>query len=117
MAYIIRHKAQNRIIGSSRYNQPDQHNSSVEIGWTFLAVDCWGGAINSELKDIMLRHAFNHFNTVLFSIGPDNQRSILAVKKLGAKQNFSITDPDRAKSVWFELTPTTYVGCSGYGQG
>jgi RimJ/RimL family protein N-acetyltransferase len=55
----------------------------VEVGWTFLARDRWGGAWNGEMKRLMLDHAFRFADSVLFLIGPDNIRSQRAVGKIG----------------------------------
>ena len=104
-----------KVIGSSRYNAPDYANSSVEIGWTFLGCDFWGGQYNKELKDLMLYFAFKTFKTVTFCIGANNHRSIGAVKKLGARHNPSMVDPNRQGSVLYELTQETYVGLENYG--
>ena len=40
-----------------RYYGHDPVLSEVEIGWTFLARRCWGGAYNREVKRLMLDHA------------------------------------------------------------
>lgn len=86
--------------------------SRIEIGWTFLARSHWGGKTNSELKYLMLNHAFDTFKSVLFCIGEHNYRSINAVKKLGAYQLDDYVDPGKPGSVFYELTPETYVGYS-----
>lgn len=39
------------VIGSSRYHGYDSSRREIEIGWTFLARSCWGGATNGELKN------------------------------------------------------------------
>jgi RimJ/RimL family protein N-acetyltransferase len=73
-----------RIIGSSRFHGFDPATSEVEIGWTFLARKYWGGVYNSEMKRLMLSHAFRFVERVVFLIGPDNIRSRRAVEKIGA---------------------------------
>lgn len=73
------------VIGSSRYHAYDEEKSEVEIGWTFLARRCWGGAYNAEMKRLMLEHAFRYVDSVYFVIGPANMRSRKAVEKIGAK--------------------------------
>jgi RimJ/RimL family protein N-acetyltransferase len=71
------------LIGSSRFAGYSEATSEVEIGWTFLARSHWGGAYNSEMKRLMLRHAFRFVNSVVFLIGPQNFRSQRAIEKLG----------------------------------
>jgi len=73
-----------RIIGSSRYHGYNEEKSEIEIGWTFLARSYWGGRFNGEMKQLMLRHAFQFVDSVVFLIGPKNFRSQKAVEKIGA---------------------------------
>jgi RimJ/RimL family protein N-acetyltransferase len=72
-----------RVIGSSRYDGYDQEKSQVEIGWTFLARSHWGGVYNGEMKRLMLDHAFQFVQSVIFVIGKQNFRSQKAIEKLG----------------------------------
>ena len=72
-----------QIIGSSRFHGHDRSRGEVEIGWTFLARSYWGGEYNGELKDLMLRHAFQYVDNVVFLVGPENRRSQRAVEKIG----------------------------------
>ncbi|MGB5249420.1 MAG: GNAT family N-acetyltransferase, partial [Gammaproteobacteria bacterium] len=55
----------------------------VEIGWTFLSRDYWGGSYNAEIKQLMLEHAFSFVDTVVFWVGETNFRSRRAVEKIG----------------------------------
>jgi len=71
------------IIGSSRYHGLDLAKSEIEIGWTFLARDYWGGSYNTEIKQLMLEHAFQYVDTVVFWVGEENLRSRKAVEKIG----------------------------------
>jgi N-acetyltransferase len=73
-----------RIIGSSRYDGYNREKGQVEIGWTFLARSHWGGVYNGEMKRLMLEHAFQFVDNVVFVIGIRNFRSQKAVEKLGA---------------------------------
>ena len=72
-----------RIIGSSRFHGYNEQASEVEIGWTFLARSHWGGRYNREMKQLMLRHAFQFVERVVFLIGRENLRSQKAIEKLG----------------------------------
>jgi RimJ/RimL family protein N-acetyltransferase len=82
-AFVILDAQDGAIIGSSRYYGFDESRSEIEIGWTFLARRCWGGAYNRELKTLMLQHAFRFVTTVLFFVGPHNLRSQRAMEKIG----------------------------------
>jgi RimJ/RimL family protein N-acetyltransferase len=83
-ALIALHRADGRVIGSSRYHGYAPEASEVEIGWSFLARACWGGRYNGEMKRLMLQHAFRFVDNVIFLIGNDNRRSRRAVEKIGA---------------------------------
>jgi RimJ/RimL family protein N-acetyltransferase len=72
-----------RVIGSSRFHGYSEERSEVEIGWTFLARSHWGGRCNTELKELMLRHAFRFVSSVVFFVSPENVRSQRAMEKIG----------------------------------
>ncbi len=82
-AFVIVDRQTGAIIGSSRYNDLDEDKSEIEIGWTFLKRDYWGGATNAELKALMLEHAFRYVDTVVFWVGETNWRSRRAMEKIG----------------------------------
>ena len=71
------------VIGSSRYHGLDPVSSEIEIGWTFLARNYWGGSYNAEIKWLMLEHAFQFVDTVVFWVGETNLRSRKAMEKMG----------------------------------
>ena len=72
------------IIGSSRFQGFDPADGgSVEIGWTFLARKHWGGAVNREMKRLMLAHALASVAECRFEVGAENGRSRRAMEKIG----------------------------------
>jgi len=77
--------ASKKIIGSSRYYNFNPDAGHLTIGYTFLSRDYWGGKFNQELKALMLAHAFQFVNFVLFEIGEQNLRSRRAIEKIGAR--------------------------------
>ncbi len=83
-AFAIIEQKSGRIIGSSRYSHLDEKGSEIEIGWTFLERAFWGGLYNRELKTLMLDHAFQFVDRVLFVVGEHNFRSQKALTKIGA---------------------------------
>ena len=85
LAFVILDRAIGNIIGSSRYHPCPDTPLAVEIGWTFLATAYWGGAYNQSVKRLMIAHAFQQFEWVLFHIHRDNLRSRKAVEKIGAQ--------------------------------
>jgi RimJ/RimL family protein N-acetyltransferase len=82
-AFVVVDRKSGRIIGSSRFFGFEPAQSVVEIGWTFLGRDYWGGEYNRELKRLMLDHAFRFVRRVLFVIGVKNFRSQKALEKIG----------------------------------
>lgn len=78
-------KASGAIIGSSRYSTEFAQAGEIEIGWTFLSRQYWGGFSNREMKHLMLPHAFGSYDSVIFRIGETNGRSRRAVEKIGGK--------------------------------
>ncbi len=82
-AFSFVENASGRVIGSSRYFGFDPEKSEVEIGWTFLGRDYWGGTWNREIKQLMLDHALQFVDTVVFWVGESNHRSRRAMEKIG----------------------------------
>jgi len=82
-AFVVLDANDGRVIGSTRYYGYDAKASEIEIGWTFLARQYWGGRYNKEMKELMLRHAFRFVDNVIFLVGPQNARSRRAVEKIG----------------------------------
>ena len=103
-------RATGAVIGSSRFDHLDLAASRVEIGWTFLARSAWGGAVNRELKRLMIDHAFAAVDTVVFRIGPENLRSRRAVEKLGAREIGTSPHPPGPDWIVYELTPADWTG-------
>lgn len=83
MAFTFVDHSREIIIGSSRFNDYDPAAGEIEIGWTFLSRDYWGGSYNAEIKKLMLDHAFQFVDTVLFWVGEANLRSRGAMEKIG----------------------------------
>ena len=85
-ALVIIDKATDQIIGSSRFKPVAGTKDAVEIGWSFLSRDYWGGKYNGAAKQLMITHAFQFMEDVVFYVGQDNIRSQKAVGKIGGKR-------------------------------
>jgi len=83
-AFVIIDRTSGSIIGSSRYYDTKPASKTITIGYTFLSRKYWGGSYNRELKALMLNHAFQFVDYVLFEIGDTNIRSQKAILKIGA---------------------------------
>lgn len=84
-ALVATQLSSRNIVGSSRYYGLNTDRGEIEIGWSFLARRCWGGVINQEMKRLMIEHAFNYVDTIVFFVGEGNIRSQKAVEKLGVE--------------------------------
>jgi len=91
------------VIGSSRFHGYDEEKNEIEIGWTFLARSHWGGKYNGEMKQLMLQHAFQFVENVIFAIGPRNWRSRKAVEKIGGIHVGSRFDAQDRESVIYRI--------------
>ena len=84
-AFVFVDRERDVIFGSSRYHGLDADLREIEIGWTFMARDYWGGSYNSEVKALMLEHAFRFVGTVIFWVAEENIRSRRAMEKIGGQ--------------------------------
>lgn len=90
-ALTILDKTTGKIIGSSRYKKIDEISNGVEIGWTFLGKEFWGGKYNKAVKDLMIGHAYNYVDKIIFYVAKENIRSQKAVEKINGQE---ISDSD-----------------------
>lgn len=84
-AFAVVDRKSGRIIGSTRYHDYKREESQIEIGFTFLTREFWGGDYNGEMKRLLLDHAFRFVKRVVFVVGENNWRSRKAVEKIGGK--------------------------------
>lgn len=90
-AYLIIEKPRGEAIGSTRFKKVKRSERAIEIGWSFLSRDKWGGKYNRAAKKLMIDYALQYVDHVIFYIGETNIRSQRAVEKLGG---IKITDPN-----------------------
>ncbi len=82
---VVLNQSTNSIIGASRYKLVPKDALAVEIGWSFLARQYWGGLYNKSVKHLMIEHAFQTMERIVFYIDQSNIRSQKAVEKVGAR--------------------------------
>ena len=109
-ALVAIDRADGQIIGSSRFHGYDPEASEIEIGWTFLARSHWGGRYNGEMKRLMLRHAFQFVENVIFMVGPRNLRSQRAVEKIGGVRAGTRTDANGEVRCGLRITASEFAG-------
>ena len=83
--FLVFDKRKNQFAGSTRYMNINAINKVLEIGSTWIGQEFQGSGLNTEMKHLMLDHAFNAmgFEKVEFRIDERNIRSRKAVEKLG----------------------------------
>jgi N-acetyltransferase len=107
-AFVVIDRKTGKIIGSSRYCDLKAEESQVEVGYTFLERAYWGGEYNREMKRLMLDHAFQFVERVVFVVGGTNWRSQKALEKIGARfwknAEWKSHDGTVRKTVLFQIT-------------
>jgi RimJ/RimL family protein N-acetyltransferase len=104
-------KASGRIIGSTRYGNIDRVHHRVEIGWTWVTRQWQRSAVNTEMKYLLLRHAFETLKCIRVELKTDslNERSRAAILRIGAREegtfrNHMITASGRIRhTVYFSI--------------
>jgi RimJ/RimL family protein N-acetyltransferase len=86
-AFVIFHKKENKIIGSTRFLDIQENHKKLEIGATWLHPDYWATAINLECKLLLLTYCFEVLKTVRVQLKTDenNLRSRKAIEKIGGQ--------------------------------
>lgn len=87
--YVVRCKATDKIVGTSRYYMVDAQNRRALIGYTWYAGSVRRTAINTETKFLLLSHLFenNQAIAVEFRTHFFNHSSRKAIERLGAKMD------------------------------
>ena len=85
--FIIYDKKLSKYAGSTRFGLINWKNKVLHIGWTWIGRAFHGTGLNTHMKFLMLRYAFEEmqFEKVEFRIDERNIRSRKAVEKIGAK--------------------------------
>jgi N-acetyltransferase len=84
--FVVQESGTGQIIGSTRFHHIERTHRRVEIGFTWLGVPWQGKGLNAEIKQLMLRHAFEAWNCVRveFRADSENAQSRRALEKIGA---------------------------------
>jgi RimJ/RimL family protein N-acetyltransferase len=77
-----------RIAGSTRFGNLDAANRRVEIGWTWLGREFQRTGLNTEVKYLMLRHAFETMECIRVELKTDvlNRQSRAAIERIGGRE-------------------------------
>lgn len=83
-AFIIKATQTGEPIGCTRFYDYNEAERQVLIGYTFFGRAYWGKGFNPAVKKLMLDHAFQFVDKVIFHVGANNTRSRIAMERLGA---------------------------------
>ncbi|MFK8054750.1 MAG: GNAT family N-acetyltransferase [Saprospiraceae bacterium] len=113
-ALVVVHRNSNTIIGTSRYYMYDGFPDGVEIGWTFLSRQHWGGMYNKMMKKLMITHALKSLSSVYLFVDQDNYRSQKATQKIGARpfthEEIGLHPVTRSTNVSYIITKAEWKG-------
>ena len=109
--FVIELREPRCVIGSTRFWNIDRENKKLEIGWTWLAASWQRTFVNTEMKLLMLRFAFETLDCfrVQFITDELNDKSRQAILRLGAKEegiiryDFIMPDGRKRNSVQFSI--------------
>jgi len=89
IAYAVRCKETDKIVGTTRYYNVESQHKRALLGYTWYSNSVRRTAINTECKYLLLQNVFeNHYaNAVEFRTHYFNQASRSAIERLGAKQD------------------------------
>jgi N-acetyltransferase len=85
--FAIRRRADDTVVGSSRFMAVRRFDRVVEIGWTWFNPSVWRTGVNLETKLLMLGYAFEVLECVRVELKTDarNERSRRAIAALPAQ--------------------------------
>jgi RimJ/RimL family protein N-acetyltransferase len=109
---VTRLRADERVIGSTRFLALRPEHRSVEIGWTWLHPAAWGTGANAEAKLLQLAHAFDAWGCRRVELKTDalNERSRRAIEALGAtfegvhRKHMLVRGGENRDTAWYSIT-------------
>lgn len=110
-AFAIVETQKNKVVGSTRYLNVRPEHRSVEIGWTWLGQEWQRTGLNTEVKLLLLIHAFERLGCVRVEFKTDgrNLRSQRALERIGAtregvlRKHMIVQGNYRRDSVYFSV--------------
>ena len=85
--FVIYHKQEKQLIGSTRLFEIYPKDKKLEIGWTWIVQKYWATEVNLECKLLLLKYCFDVLNARRVQLKTDekNIRSRKAIEKIGGK--------------------------------
>jgi RimJ/RimL family protein N-acetyltransferase len=87
ISFVTELRESNKVIGSTRFWKIDRINRKLEIGHTWIAKSWQRSFVNTEMKYLMLKYAFEALNCIRVQLTTHekNTQSRDAILRLGAK--------------------------------
>jgi RimJ/RimL family protein N-acetyltransferase len=110
-AWVTVLKAENRVIGSTRFFDIDRTHETAELGHTWLTPELHGAGLNAEAKLLQLTYAFEELKLrrVALKTHHENVQSQKAMLKIGAveegrfRNHYIMPDGSQRHSIWFSI--------------
>ena len=111
LPFAIVEQGKQKVAGSTRYLNIRPEHRSLEIGWTWLGQEWQRTGVNTEVKWLLLRHAFERLGCrrVEFKTDARNLRSQRALERIGAtregvlRKHMIVQDDYSRDSVYFSV--------------
>ena len=89
LPFVVRHRGDKKIIGTTRYMNIDPTNRRLEIGHTWYAKSYQRTKVNTECKYLLLENAFENLKCIAveFRTHIANDASRKAIQRIGAKED------------------------------
>jgi RimJ/RimL family protein N-acetyltransferase len=109
--FAIVETAKGKVVGSTRYMNIHTDHKSLEIGWTWLGQEWQRTHVNTDVKLLLLSHAFERLGClrVEFKTDERNLRSQRALERIGAtregvlRQHMVVQKDFSRNSVYFSV--------------
>ena len=87
VTFVVRRRADGRVVGSTTMFHVDAANRRLEIGHTWYSASAQRTGVNTETKLVLLTHAFEQLGCVAVEFRTHffNRASRAAIERLGAK--------------------------------
>ena len=111
MPLVTVRRADERVVGSTRFLALHPEHRTIEIGWTWLTPEAWGTGVNVEAKLLMFGHAFETLGCLRVELKTDarNDRSRGAMEALPARfegvhrKAMLVRGGERRDSAWYSV--------------
>lgn len=119
VAWLIRHTGTGEVLGRTSFYGINEGNRTVAIGHTQVARHAWGTGVNTEVKLLLLRRAFETLGAgrVEWHVDTRNERSQAAIDRIGATREGVLRrhkqrgDGTWRDSVLFAMTADDWATC------